>query len=221
MGGDAQMMILGESMQVIYPRDAEERAAAAPLAEAFAQRLSALEGAQEDAVVAVPGDRSYLADLYEIPARALQLRYLITYCPTDDIGGWVGQASLLVLGIASFLSLVTIAVLWTAALILCLTLYHFGRQRKLRDENTVSFFWMACLSLLICALGIALTQMQRQRAAAWLIMAAATPLYLAQALLPWVMLRFISTRMIYDAGRRRRVALVGLLPTLFNAALKG
>ena len=115
MGGDAQMMILGENMQVIYPRDAEERAAAAPLAEAFAQRLSALEGAQEDAVVDVPGDRSYLADLYEIPARALQLRYLITYCPTDDIGGWVGQASLLVLGIASFLSLVTIAVLWAAA----------------------------------------------------------------------------------------------------------
>ena len=89
----------------------------------------------------------------------------------------------------------------------------------MRDENTVSFFWMACLSLLVCALGIALTQMQRRRAAAWLIMAAATPLYLAQALLPWVMLRFISTRMIYDAGRRRRVALVGLLPTLFNAAL--
>ena len=109
--------------------------------------------------------------------------------------------------------------LWAATLILCLTLYHFGRQRKLRDENTVSFFWMACLSLLVCALGIALTQMQRRRAAAWLIMAAATPLYLAQALLPWVVLRFISTRMLYDARRRRRVALVGLLPTLFNAAL--
>ena len=59
--------------------------------------------------------------------------------------------------------------------------------------------------LLICALGIALTQMQRRRAAAWLIMAAATPLYLAQALLPWVMLRFISTRMLYDARRRRRL----------------
>ena len=28
MGGHAQMMILGENMQVIYPRDAEERAAA-------------------------------------------------------------------------------------------------------------------------------------------------------------------------------------------------
>ena len=42
--------------------------------------------------------------------------------------------------------------LWAATLILCLTLYHFGRQRKSRDENTVSFFWMACLSLLVCAL---------------------------------------------------------------------
>ena len=194
---------------------------AAPLAEAFAQRLSALEGAQE-------GRGGGRARRPIVPRRSLRdtgagrcnLRYLITYCPTDDIGGWAGQASLLVLGIASFLSLVTIAVLWAAALILCLTLYHFGRQRKLRDENAVSFFWMACLSLLVCALGIALTQMQRRRRGRrGSSMAAATPLYLAQALLPWVMLRFISTRLIYDAGRRRRVALVGLLPTLLNASL--
>ena len=115
MGTDARMMIFGENMQVIYPREEGERAAVASLAEAFAQRLSTLEGVQEDAVVDIPGGESYLADLYEIPARALQLRYLITYCPTDNIGAWVGQASLLVLGIASALSLVTIAVLWAAA----------------------------------------------------------------------------------------------------------
>lgn len=115
MGGSARLMILAGQMQVIYPRDEQLRQAVTPLAEEFRQYIQDNGTLGEDADTLTASDGEiYLVNIYEAPVQSQRLRYIITYCPTSRIGGWVTEAAVLVLAIASVFVVLVFAVLWTA-----------------------------------------------------------------------------------------------------------
>ena len=47
--------------------------------------------------------------------------------------------------------------LWAGLVLLCLDLYHFLRQRKGYDRNTIFFLHLSFLSIGVCVLGILIT----------------------------------------------------------------
>ncbi len=113
MGGSAQMMILGSDMQLIYPREEQERESAVPFAKELVSYL------QEENISEKEKNafhyKNYLIYLYEIPTPSVQIRYLILYCSTSQINTWVNQTSILVLAISSVFVLIVIVVLWLTA----------------------------------------------------------------------------------------------------------
>lgn len=115
MKGDAQLLILGTQQQVIYPRDERQQATVAPLAAEFILEIpnptSTVENNNTVKFKASDGQH-YLVNIYRVPTQSTQIRHLITYCPTSQIGDWVGNASILVLAISS--------------LFVCLTLLFFS-----------------------------------------------------------------------------------------------
>lgn len=129
MGGNARLLILAGQMQVIYPRDAQLRAAAAPLAEEFAKYIQNGGISKNDAATFTASDgETYLVNMYEAPLQSQRLRYIITYCPASRIGGWVTEAAVLVLAIASVFVVLVFAVLWTAARSITQPLHRLCRE---------------------------------------------------------------------------------------------
>lgn len=115
IGGNARLMILAGQMQIIYPRDEQLRASVEPLAEEFRQYIHENSALKGDAGTLTAGDgETYLINIYEAPVQSQRLRYVITYCPTSRIGGWVTEATVLVLAIASVFVVLVFAVLWAA-----------------------------------------------------------------------------------------------------------
>lgn len=116
IGGDAHLIILGGKMQVIYPHDEQERAAVTPLAEDFSDYIQTMRLPETGKAVEMSGwdGKTYLVNIYPIPIKSVQLKYLITYCATSQISAWVHSATLLVLAISSVFVLLVIAVLWLA-----------------------------------------------------------------------------------------------------------
>lgn len=116
IGGNARLLILAEQMQVIYPRDDQLRMAVTPLAEEFTTYIQNNDIPQSDTTAIKANDgETYLVNIYEAPLKSQRLRYVITYCPSSRIGGWVTEATVLVLAIASVFVLLVFTVLWTAA----------------------------------------------------------------------------------------------------------
>ncbi len=117
MGGDARLMILESRMHVIYPRDEAERAAVTALAGEFAAFIQSESPAAGSGTVEFQASNgeTYLVNIFEVPTRSVQIQYLIAYCSTSQIGGWVKNASILVLAISSLFVLVTIIVLFITA----------------------------------------------------------------------------------------------------------
>ena len=111
--------------------------------------------------------------------------------------------------------------LWAGIFLLCFHLCLFLRQRKLFDENTAVFLWLVILGICGCALGVVLTNLQNGQISLGrfptLLLFSAH--YFLQALLPYVLLCFIATRMEFDRARRRRILRLGLLPLMGSAAL--
>ena len=110
--GNARLIILGSRLQAIYPRDAQMREAVLPLAEELARMI------RSDAVPsALDFDgETYLVEANETPADISQLRYIIAYCPTSQIGTWVQNASLQVMAISALLAVLAFCALWAATL---------------------------------------------------------------------------------------------------------
>lgn len=131
MGGSARLMILAGEMQVIYPRDEQLRQAVTPLAEEFRQYIqdNGTLGEDADTLTASDGE-TYLVNIYEAPVQSQRLRYIITYCPASRIGGWVTEAAVLVLAIASVFVVVVFAVLWTATRSITQPLHRLCREAE-------------------------------------------------------------------------------------------
>ena len=131
MGGSARLMILAGQMQVVYPRDEQLRQAVAPLAEEFRQyiRDDGTLGGDADPLTASDGE-TYLVNIYEAPVQSRRLRYIITYCPTSRIGGWVTEAAVLVLAIASVFVILVFAVLWAAIRSITQPLHRLCREAE-------------------------------------------------------------------------------------------
>lgn len=131
MGGSARLMILAGQMQVIYPRDEQLRQAVTPLAEEFRQYIQNNNtlGEDTDTLTASDGE-TYLVNIYEAPVQSQRLRYIITYCPTSRIGGWVTEAAVLVLAIASVFVVLVFAVLWTATRSITQPLHRLCREAE-------------------------------------------------------------------------------------------
>lgn len=131
MGGNARLMILAGQMQVIYPRDEQLRQAVTPLAEEFRQYIqdNSTLGWDADTLTASDGE-TYLVNIYEAPVQSQRLRYIITYCPTSRIGGWVTEAAVLVLAIASVFVVLVFAVLWTATRSITQPLHRLCREAE-------------------------------------------------------------------------------------------
>lgn len=131
MGGSARLMILVGQMQVIYPRDEQLRQAVTPLAEEFRQYIQDNGTLREDADTLTASDgETYLVNIYEAPIQSQRLRYIITYCPTSRIGGWVTEAAVLVLAIASVFVVLVFAVLWTATRSITQPLHRLCREAE-------------------------------------------------------------------------------------------
>lgn len=131
MGGNARLMILAGQMQVIYPRDEQLRQAVTPLAEEFRQYIqdNGTLGEDADTLTASDGE-TYLVNIYEAPVHSQRLRYIITYCPASRIGGWVTEAAVLVLAIASVFVVLVFAVLWTATRSITQPLHRLCREAE-------------------------------------------------------------------------------------------
>lgn len=131
MGGSARLMILAGQMQVIYPRDEQLRQAVTPLAEEFRQYIqdNGILGENADTLTASDGE-TYLVNIYEAPVQSQRLRYIITYCPASRIGGWVTEAAVLVLAIASVFVVLVFAVLWTATRSITQPLHRLCREAE-------------------------------------------------------------------------------------------
>ena len=106
--------------------------------------------------------------------------------------------------------------LWAGLILLCFNLLHFTRQRKLPDQNTKTFLIGIVLGMLVCAMGIVMSAAESGRfflgEKVTLCLLSGTAV--VQVLLPYELLRFISSRLGYDANRERRIDLLGLIPVL-------
>lgn len=111
--------------------------------------------------------------------------------------------------------------LWAGLVLLCLDLYHFLRQRKGYDRNTIFFLQLGFLSIGVCVLGILITAAQNRflPLGHWPVMLLATGLYLIQTALPYTLLRFAATRLGHDRTRQKRVDCWGLMALLPSIAL--
>ena len=114
MGGNAKLIVLAGQMQVIYPRDERLRTTIMPLAEDLAKHIQNGDLANDGTVAFEASDgETYLVNIYEAPMQSERLRYIITYCPSSQIGNWVRMSTILVLAIASVFVVLVFAVLWT------------------------------------------------------------------------------------------------------------
>ena len=111
--------------------------------------------------------------------------------------------------------------LWAGLILLCINLVHFAQQKKLRDQNTILFFRMIYLGMLVCVLGIFMSAVQTQKIQAGRlpVLLAVTCVYAIYALLPYEVLCFIVTRLEYSAAQRRRVERIGMIPVAVAAGL--
>ena len=131
MGGNARLLILAGKMQVIYPRDEQLRAAVTPLAEEFTKYIQNGGAPENDTATFHASDgETYLVNIYEAPIESQRLRYVITYCPASRIGGWVTEAAVLVLAIASVFVVLVFAVLWAATRSITQPLHRLCREAE-------------------------------------------------------------------------------------------
>lgn len=114
--GNARLMIFESRMRVIYPRDEQEREMLAPLAADFAQYIEENEASLSDGTVKLISSdgQAYLLNLYKVPAKTAQVKYVAAYSAVSGIGSWVRDASILVLIISSFFVLLISVILWFA-----------------------------------------------------------------------------------------------------------
>ena len=114
IGGDAQLLILNRDMQLIYPRDEQQRILKEPLAAEFIQAFEKDDMSLNDDFVeftSSSGDE-YLMNIYEFPAHSGPLKYIIIYCSTSQITDWVKDAGIIAFFISLTLVLATILILW-------------------------------------------------------------------------------------------------------------
>lgn len=86
-------------------------------------------GGDADTLTASDGE-TYLINIYEAPVQSQRLRYIITYCPASRIGGWVTEAAVLVLAIASVFVVLVFSVLWTATRSITQPLHRLCREAE-------------------------------------------------------------------------------------------
>lgn len=116
MGGSANILVFQSRMRVIYAatnRSAKRsRRSPTPVPNTSGPALP-LAGEAVPLETADGGD--YLVCFYGVPSGSMLVKYLITYCPISEIGGWVRDASVLVLVISSLFALLALAALWITA----------------------------------------------------------------------------------------------------------
>lgn len=137
MGGTARLMVLAGQMQLIYPRDELLRATVMPLAEEFTKYIQNGSAAQNGtAAFAASDGETYLVNIYEAPVQSQRLRYIIIYCPSSQIGGWVTEATMLVLAIALMFAMLVFVILLTAARSITQPLHRLCREaERIGDGN--------------------------------------------------------------------------------------
>lgn len=131
MGGNARLMVLAGQMQVIYPRNEQLRTRVMPLAEEFTKYIQNGGIYENDTtILKTSGGETYLINIYEPPLQSQRLRYIITYCQASRIGGWVTEAAVLVLAIASVFVVLVFAVLLTATRSITQPLHRLSREAE-------------------------------------------------------------------------------------------
>lgn len=112
--GNAKLMIFESRMRIVYPRDQQERNMLTPLALDFAKYIQENEASLEDSATELKSSdgQSYLINIYEVPMKLPQVKYVVAYRAVSEIGSWVWDASILVLIISSVFVLLIFVVLW-------------------------------------------------------------------------------------------------------------
>ena len=107
--GNADVIILESQLNVVFPREEEERTALADFSALCIANLPA-ENEQEMVAELTDGNgEKFLVQYYRLPIESERIRYLIAYCSVSRLDAWVAQASVQVLLIsAGFVVLVSI-----------------------------------------------------------------------------------------------------------------
>lgn len=167
MNGNARIIIYGSDMQIIYPHNEEERAAADPIAGEFARYIQTSDFTNDTSAVTLKtsSGEKYLINAYKMPDEAVQIQYLVTYCSASSISEWVHQASRLVLVISSFFALAAFIVLYFTAGSIRHPLYQLCRHAKLIGNGNFTkldtVFTIRELEELRCAMNHMSEQLQR------------------------------------------------------------
>lgn len=114
--GNAKLMIFESRMRIIYPRDEQERETLTPLALDFIKYIQENQDALAARATELESNdgQSYLVNIYEVPMKFAQVKYVVAYSAVSEIGSWVLDASILVLIISSTFVLLIFIVLWLA-----------------------------------------------------------------------------------------------------------
>ena len=112
----AEILVLSQDMNVIFPHTETAAASVDPLAALIVDYIEeqTTEFSTMTARLTNSGSQ-YLIQIYRIPYRGKQLKYLITYCSTEFIDQWVNTAVSLVLAGSSFIGLLMIFIFYLCA----------------------------------------------------------------------------------------------------------
>lgn len=114
--GRARLMILSPELDIRYPYDEEEQASIQQLYEDISGYISEKTGSistesADDMIVITSGDQDHIVSLSEIPMQSVEIKYIVAYCPTEQMDIWVNKASMIVLIISTVLALTALTVL--------------------------------------------------------------------------------------------------------------
>ncbi|MCR4892349.1 MAG: HAMP domain-containing histidine kinase [Lachnospiraceae bacterium] len=113
IGGNARLMILTDEMRLSYPRDRELRDKVKPLVGEFSRIIE--KGFEGSTTLTVESGETFLVDISRAPAPYPQMKYIIIYCPSSRVGGWITRATILVLVISAGIAVAVFVALWLAA----------------------------------------------------------------------------------------------------------
>lgn len=113
MEGSGQILLFAAAGKLVYPREAEDQAAVAPLTEVCQAYLK--ENGQgtfgKSIQLETSEGKAYLTRILRLPNGTREMQYLVTYCPISDVGLWVKAAEHTVL-LISFAAAMILAVLF-------------------------------------------------------------------------------------------------------------
>ena len=131
--GHAKLLIFASEMQMVYPRNPDNRLAVSSVSEACSEYIlsktnKSISG--ETVEITTDDGEIVLANFYQVPRKIRQVKYVVTYCPTTGISQWTKTASFWGLVVAFVFAVIVFIVLWFSVLSITRPLRQLGQKAK-------------------------------------------------------------------------------------------